>query len=541
MDLRFKPIVFLLLLSSFSAAFGQEGSKKKIELVQANYQEFSEDIHPDAQRLIGNVIMRHEDVIMHCDSAYLYDSSNSMDAFSNVHIKQGDSLNLYGDKLLYSARTKTAEVFDNIRLTDKEMILTTDYLIQNLRTNVAIYPNGGKIVSTENDNVLTSVRGEYYSDENLFIFRENVVLSTPTYVINTDSMHFDTQTEIAYFIGPTEIESDDSFIYCENGWSDTRNNISQFNKNAYIESDTQRMEGDSIYYDQNLGIGEAFQNIQITDTVNDYVITGHYAIHYDESGESLVTKEAMLTLIEGVDSLFLHGDTLFSVKDSADNTVVHAFHRVKFFRNDLQGKCDSLTYLKADSIITMYTDPIIWSEENQISGKLITLYLKTGGLDRMVVDKDSFIASEAGPDQYNQIKGNLLTGYFIDGSLSLIDVEGNGETVYYAKEEVKEGDDKDIGANRLICSDIRIHLKENEVQKIVFLDVPSGTLFPIEQVPAGDERLKGFRWDPEYRPLKKEDIFIKHDVALVEDEVSEPDTDGQESKPSGDDNKPDQP
>jgi hypothetical protein len=164
----------------------------------------------------------------------------------------------------------------------------------------------------------------------------------------------------------------------------------------------------------------------------------------------------------------------------------------------------------------MYTDPIIWSDENQISGELITLYLKEGGIDKMIVDRDSFIASEAGENQYDQIKGNLLTGYFFDGQLKKVDVEGNGETVYYAKEENEGEPDKDIGMNRLICSDIIIHLENSEVQRIVFIDMPSGTLYPIDQVPAGEDRLKGFRWDPEYRPLTKEDIFIKHTDEMTE-------------------------
>ncbi len=516
--------LFLLLCVAFFAApelNAQEPppARKKIELIRADYQDFSAAIHPDAQRLLGNVVMRHEGVLMYCDSAYLYDSNNGMDAFSNVHIKQGDTLDLYGDMLEYRAETKTAEIFNNIRMTDREMVLTTDYLIHNLKTGVSTYRDGGRIVSTENDNVLTSLRGDYYSDSELFFFQDSVVLENEKYTIRTDSLRFDMNTEIAYFIGPTEIESEDSFIYCENGWSDTRKNISQFNKNAYIISDTQRMQGDSLYYDQNLGYGEGFQNVQITDTVNDYVINGHYALHYDSTGESLVTDRAVLTLVEGTDSLFLHGDTLFSIKDSADNHVVHAYHYVKFFRNDLQGKCDSLTYFRADSLITMYTDPIIWSDENQISGELITLFLKTGGLDKMYVEKDAFIASLADTTQmqYNQIKGNNLTGYFIDGSLKKVDVEGNGETIYYAKEEVKEGPDKDIGMNRLICSDITIHLDSNEVKKIVFIDQPSGTLYPIQQVPAGDEKLKGFRWDPQFRPLRKEDIFVKNIIDESDD------------------------
>jgi lipopolysaccharide export system protein LptA len=510
MKLKFTGLFFLLLNLLTLNAAAQDAGKKKIELIRADYQDFSVDIHPDATRLLGNVIMRHEGVMMYCDSAYLYDKSNSLDAFSRVKINQGDTLLLNGDLLKYKAATKTAEVFNNIRMTDREMVLTTDYLIHNLSTGVSTYLNGGKIVSTENDNVLTSQRGEYYSEGRWLFFKTNVVLVNARYTIRTDSLRFNIETEVAHFIGPTEIESKDSFIYCENGWSDTRRNISQFNKNAYIISDTQRMQGDSLYYDQNSGLGEAFYNVQITDTVNDYVINGDYAIHFDSLGESLVTGNALLTLIEDTDSLFLHGDTLFSIKDSAGNNLVHAYHRVKFFRNDLQGKCDSLTYSDTDSTIIMYYEPILWSDENQINGDVIELYLKKGGLDKMYIDENAFITSEASSVQFNQIKGNNLTGYFEEGKLYKVNIEGNGETIYYAKEESADGaEDKDIGMNRLICSDIIILLDNNEVQRIIFIDQPSGTMFPIEQVPGGKDKLEGFRWDPGFRPMEMQDIFIK--------------------------------
>lgn len=518
--MRIVAFIFACLAAhSLSAQKGQ-----KIELVRADFQEFSAAIHPDAQRLLGDVVMRHEGVLMYCDSAYLYDKSNSLDAFGNVHIKQGDTLNLYGDRLEYRADTRTAEVFDNIRLTDREMILTTEYLIHDLETDVSTYLDGGKIVSTENDNVLTSRRGDYYSENKFFFFRDSVILNNAQYTIRTDSLRFDINSEIAYFIGPTEIESEESFIYCENGWSDTRNDISQFNKNAYIISDTQRMAGDSIFYDRNIGVGEAFQNVQISDTVNNYLINGHYAIHYDSVKQSLVTDRAVLTLIEGRDSLFLHGDSLFSFEDTLENPVVLAYHGVRFFRDDLQGKCDSLTYHRADSLIEMFSDPIIWSEENQISGRHITLFLKSGGLDRMLVEKDSFIASAAdsAATQFNQIKGNNLTGFFNAGDLVKVDVRGNGETIYYAKEESENQPDKDIGMNKLICSDIIIHLDSNEVEKIIFIDMPSGTMFPIEQVPSGQNKLKGFRWDPASRPLRREDIFLDIVAPSSADETSAP-------------------
>jgi lipopolysaccharide export system protein LptA len=512
-------LLLLALFLAFTAGLRAQGAqdtlkapqKKQIELVKADHWEFSDKIDVDAQRILGNVVLKHEEVLMYCDSAYLYDKSNNLHAFGHVHIKQGDTLSLFGDKLIYSATTKIAEVFDNIRLLDKDMTLTTNYLLYDLKAETATYYNGGKIISRQNNNVLESRTGYYHAASELFFFKKNVVLTNPDYVIKTDSLRFDTRTEIAYFTGPTTIESKDSFIYCENGWSNTRSNISQFNKNAYIISETQKMQGDSIHYDQNEGIGQAFMNVQITDTINNYLINGNYARYNEKTGHSLVTKRAMLTMIEDSDSLFLHADTLFSIRDTSKKNVVYAYHKVKFYRNDLQGMCDSLIYSDSDSTIIMHYKPILWSDENQITGELITLYLKKGGLDRMYIEKDAFIASQADSLHFNQIKGREMTGFFREGQLRKVDVNGNGESVYFIKEESADGD-KDIGMNKVICSDIIIYIDSNQVKQIKFLDVPSGVMHPQDKIPQEDLVLKGFKWDESGRPLRKEDIFIREDA-----------------------------
>jgi lipopolysaccharide export system protein LptA len=520
-----KLLLICTLLLTFSVVVhAQETPKKKqIELVRANHWEFAEEISPDAQRILGNVLMKHEEVLMYCDSAYLYDKSNNLHAFGNVHVKQGDTLNLYGDRLIYNATTKTAEVFDNIRMIDKDMTLTTNYLIHDIRAEISTYYNGGKIVSRQNDNVLVSKTGYYHGSSELFFFKKDVVLTNPDYVINTDSLRFDTRTEIAYFTGPTTIESKDSFIYCENGWSNTKTNVSQFNENAYIITDTQKMEGDSIHYDQNLGIGQGFMNVQITDTINNYLINGDYAIYNEKTGHSTVTKRAMLTMVDKRDSLYLHADTLFSIRDTSKSNIVYAYHKVKFFRNDLQGMCDSLIYNDTDSTIIMHFDPVLWSDENQITGDLITLYLKEGGLDKMFIDKDAFIASQADSTHYNQIKGREMTGYFREGQLYKVDVNGNGETVYFIKEESSDGD-KDVGMNKVICSDITIYIDSSKVKLIKFMDVPSGVMHPQDKIPQEDMVLKGFNWDESGRPFRKEDIFIRKETPLETAATKTPET-----------------
>jgi lipopolysaccharide export system protein LptA len=480
--------------------------KVKIELVSSNSLEFDNTTGINAQRLIGNVQFKHQGILMFCDSAYFFDKENRLEAFSNVHILQGDTLNLYGDHLDYYGDTRIAALQKNIKLTDREMILTTNLMNYDLNTNIASYFNHGKIISTKNKNVLDSNKGYYFANTEILNFKDSVVLVNPQYTIYTDTLQYNTIPEIAYFFGPTKIIAKKNMIYCENGWYDTKNDLSQFKRNAYVISNQNKLRGDSITYNRVLGVGEVFKNVIITDTINDFLIRGEYAKHLEKGDKSFVTGNAVLVQIENKDSLFLHGDTLYSYTDTLQRNVLMAYHKVKFFKTDLQGSCDSLSWTKVDSTLRMFVKPILWSGQNQITGDSISIKSKAEGIDKLYIVNSAFIASEADTGQYNQIKGKNMTGIFVNNKLQKIYVNGNGQTVYFAKEE-KEGNSADVGLNKADCSNIVVDIKDNKITRITFLTSPTGAMIPAQDIKEEDKLLKGFQWYKYKRPMDKWGIF----------------------------------
>ena len=281
---------------------------KRIELLHANKLKGGGALGINVKRLIGNVSFKHENAIMYCDSAYFNSNENIIDAFSNVHIIQGDSLNLYGDFLKYNGNTKIAMVRNNVRLIHGDATLTTDSLDFDRNINQAHYFNYGKIVDSEND--LTSIHGYYYSNLKNYIAVDSVVLVNSRYTMTSDTLKYNTFTDISYFSGPTTIISDSNIIYCENGWYDTKNDISQFNKNAYIINGSQKLLGDSLFYDRNEGIGKAFKNVEIIDTTQKIIIKGEKAIYFENPEIVTITDSAVLEQSSDNDTLFLHADTL---------------------------------------------------------------------------------------------------------------------------------------------------------------------------------------------------------------------------------------
>ena len=178
--------------------------------------------------------------------------------------------------------------------------------------------------------------------------------------METDTLQYYTLSEQAFFYGPTLIKSKEDVIYCENGWYDTTHDLAQFEKNAYLWSDGQQLLGDSMYYDRNKAIGEAFGNVVVKDTVNDFSIKGDYGKYFELINKSFVTGNALYQQFLENDTLHLHGDTLYSVPDTLERKQILAFPNVKFYKKDLQGACDSLAFNEGDSLLEMFINPVIW-------------------------------------------------------------------------------------------------------------------------------------------------------------------------------------
>ncbi len=503
-----RQIFFILILAMavfIAAAHSQDDRQpRRVEILHANSLEFDRNLGPDVRRLIGDVRLQHEDVLMFCDSAHLYSQNNIVHAFGNVHINQGDTVNLKADRIRYFGDRRFAEARGNVKLYDEEVTLTTDSLDYNIESNVAFYPMGGKIVSGK--NTIESIRGYYYSNDNVLYFRDDVKVVTEDYTIICDTLKYNTETETAFFFGPTYITTEDLHIYCENGWHNTQKDISQFNENAVITHENQVVKADSFYYDHSRNYGKGFLNVEMTDTVERIVLYGNYALFEREPEYTMITDRALFVHYDQEnDSLFLHADTLESFFDSTGEfRILNAYYGARFFSEEMQGQCDSLYYTFQDSIIRMYTDPVLWNNESQLTADYMEIHSKDEKVDHVVMNGNAFIISFEEGDYYNQIKGRDMTGYFNEGELSTVHVVGNAETLYYPKE-----DEEIIGVNVVASTSLMIYMKENSPHRIRFEKNPEAVLHPLEDMSHSDLFLKDFKWLEDLRPRSVEELFNK--------------------------------
>lgn len=323
----------------------KQPAKSKVYLIHSDLLR-KDSRHPDAQVVVGNVVFRHDSVYMYCDSAYYYDKISSFEAFSNVKMNQGDTLFLYGDRLYYDGNTQIAEVRMNVRMENRNTTLLTDSLNYDRVYNLGYFFDGGTLMDEQ--NVLTSEWGQYNPGTKQSVFNYNVKLVNPQFTLTSDTLEYNTASKIANIVGPSDILSDNNHIYSEKGTYNTVTGKAYLLDRSVLTNEGKQLTGDSLFYDRNEGLGEAFRNMVLTDTVNKNMMTGEYGYYNEKKKYAFATDKAVAVDYSQGDSLFLHGDTLlmetFHLDTDSMFREMRAFHKVRFYRTDVQGVADSLVF-----------------------------------------------------------------------------------------------------------------------------------------------------------------------------------------------------
>jgi len=515
-------IILLSLVVVLVAAQPQSNDRIPIDF-SANFMFSARHISPDAFRLIETVQFVHEGAIMLADSAIIFRDQNRLEAFSRIYIIVNDTVNISGEHLSYDGNTRVAELSGNVTLVDPTMTLNTPKLIYDLRNNTAKYTTGGRIIDAE--NTLASRWGFYFVDDQVFLFHGDVWLENPEYDICSDTLKYNTQTEVAYFFGPTEIVGIENKIYCRNGWYDTRSDLASFSKDAVLHTNEQILSADSLFYDRNIGLGKAMGNVVLIDTVQNTIVTGHFAEHFEREKLSMVTGRAMMKYISGTDTLYLHSDTLRLVyPDETEGRYVFAYNRAKMFRNDFQAMSDSIVYSFNDSIFYLFNNPILWSDDNQLTANYIEIHTADEEISEARLIDAAFIISKEEEIGFNQMRGGEIICHFEDNELRRVVVTGSGETIYFVWDEENDDGGKGelVGINKAMSQRLVVYVENRNITGIMFFDKPEATLFPPDDLPEEERKLRNFQWHDAHRPKSKEDIFVWKVVEVpVEIESSE--------------------
>lgn len=489
------------------------GKQTLIYLDRSDLIRFDNENLPDIQVLIGNVVLRHDDVYLYCDSAYLNQNTNSFKAFGNVKIEQGDSVEIYSKKLNYNGNTRIGHLFHNVKMINGEVTLYTDTLVYDRNKSLGYYKCGGKLVDSL--NTLTSKHGYYYSNTKLAEFRYDVVGFNNNSTIKSDTLTYNTETKISTILGPTHIfHSDSTIIYSELGWYNSDTDKSKLLKKSLINhGNGKSLAGDTIFYDKRIGIGEAFHNVALADTIKKINLYGHYGYYREEGEIGIITDSAMAVEYSQKDTTYIHGDTLYSYAHGEEEKMILSYKNVRVYHNDFQGVCDSLSFFSGDSILHLMQMPIIWNKKQQITGDTIHIYPKDGTVDRMHVINNAMMIQEEDTIHYNQISGKEIIAYIKNKELEHVDISGNVESIFYPNDQ---GDL--IGLNTIKSSYMTVYFKAGKLERFNVYPSPTAIMYPMSQVKENMLYLTNYTWQIDVRPTSKEDIF-RHPTRLTQADV----------------------
>jgi len=483
-----------------------EKKRTRVDLLFAEEAQSDQQARPNVQVLVGSVKLRHDSMYMFCDSALIFEKTNSVEAFGNVRMEQGDTLFIYGDYLYYDGMAQLAMLREHVRLINRTTELTTDSLNYDRIYNLGYYFDGGTL--TDEENVLTSIWGEYSPATKLAVFNHDVELVNPQFVLTSDTLKYSTFTKVATILGPSDIVSKENHIYSERGIYDTQTDQAELLERSVLTNGGRKLTGDSLFYDRRRGYGEAFDNVQMNDTVNRNMLTGDYCFYNELTQNALATRRAVAIDYSQGDSLFMHGDTLrlitFHLNTDSVYREMRAYHKVRAYRTDVQAVCDSLVYNSKDSCLTMYTDPILWQGAQQLIGEEIKVYMNDSTIDWAHIINQALAVEQKDSIHYNQVSGKEMMAYFDKGEMRRVDVNGSVLVVFYP---VEERDSTLIGMDYTEGSFLRMLIKDRRMERGSFIGKATGTMYPLEQAPADKMKLPSFVWFDYIRPRSKEDIF----------------------------------
>ena len=509
-------LILLFFLLSGGNVLGQ--AKQQIEIVYAGTLTIDNVKYPGATIFNSDndrkVQFRHQGMDIWCEVAVLYQKTNQVKAFGDVFIQQGDSLKMNSNYIEYNGDTKVALARENVQLRNEKMTLETQELFFDRNKQEAYYLNYGKI--SDEENVLTSREGRYFVTPKKSQFTSQVKITNADFEVNSLTLDYYHTTGHIYMFGPTTVTGKDYIAYGEKGFYDSKREQGYFMDKARIDYDYKILTGDSLYFDKFKNFASATNHIIIRDTINKTLVKGHYGEVHKAKDSMYITKRALVIseVEKGKDSIYIHAKRIM-VTGKVGQRVIRAYPNARIYKTDIQGKCDSIHSEQSTGLTQLIGKPIVWSGKSQMTGDHIHLLTntQTEKLDSLKVFDNAFlIEKDSLGTGYNQVKGKILKGKFLENKLNNVNLYQNTEVIYYAYNDQQEL----VGINKSKCSRIRLNFDTNQqIEEVIFYTDVEGGIYPENKISKQEVRFPNFNWRGEEMLSRKEDIFPEEEKEIA--------------------------
>jgi lipopolysaccharide export system protein LptA len=495
-------ILFQLSINAQAPSPQKTDDRKEIEIINSNTMSYTNTSTGEVRFLNGDVKIRHEKTYMECDSAVIFMNTRIVHAFGHVYINNNDSLDIYCDMAKYTGTDKLVGLYSHVIMLNGKLRLESPEVFYDINTSIGNYYKGGTVINEATK--IVSKKGTYYSRSSDVYFQNQVLVTDPKFKMTTDTLQYNTNDDLATFYSKTTIVGDNSTIYCYSGHYDTKKQLADFGFNTIIDNKTQQLYTDSLFYDRNNGVAKTYKQFLFKDLENKVNMQGTKAVYREENKYLFAWQRPLLINFDEKDSLFMKADTIISfAQDSSDKRFFYGYRHVKMYKKDLQAKCDSIYYSYVDSSFKMFYQPVLWSEDMQITGDTIILLTKDNKADELRVHGNGFISMLSSRSYFDQLKGNRITGYLKNNAIETMNIDGNAESIYFIKDD---GTNNLIGSNKASSTKMKLFFLEKKIEKVKFMGKPEATFTPMKQLTDELKTLKGFSWQDAIRPKSKEDL-----------------------------------
>ncbi len=375
----------------------------------------------------------------------------------------------------------------------------------------------GNVEFQQGDVIVTCDKAVQYLDENRVEARGNVRVVQDTVTLLAPHGFYDGNTRTAYGDGGVTLNNRHMTIKADSGIYATERKTAWFNRNVMVVDSTSVLLSRTATYDQTLHRAECRGDVKIRSTTDNTVVYGDSLEHFDSTRITRIMQNPRLVKIDTaggtVDTLIIESTLMESFEEPVKRFV--ASGDVRLCRGDVAARSGTGTYYSGRDSIVLESKPIVWYEENQLTGDTITMTMKDKQLSRVFVRGNAFAVSRGDSlttTRFNQLTGRDLTMEFAGGKLARMVVEKTATSLYYVYQEGRPD-----GVNKSSGDTIILRFIDGKLDTIAIPGGPEGTYYPEKMIRGkeADYNLAGFRWltdRPAFRYIGESVVDLEKDT-----------------------------
>lgn len=493
---------------------------EQVELVHSDLFQVDKERFQGNPFFSGNVKFSHKGSILTANEVVLYKEQNFIRAVGNVRLENADGSVITAQEMEYDGNTERGIARKDVVLTDPKQTISTQTLYYDRRTNEAYFNTGGTIRS--DGNTMYTNSATYDISSKMIDFRGNVRIDNPEYTVEGINIKQNQNTNTAEFFGPTTIrnkKNPSNYLYTEKGRYLMDQKEAYLEKNSRIYYNNKVLTGDALYFNQITGYGTARGNVTLDDPLESRYLKGGYAEVYEKKDSAMVTEKPYAVKILEKDSIYFAAERILAYQklDSIGVKKSHmrAYNKARMYKSNAQARADSISFNETDGILHLIDKPILWSGERQVTGQKILAYFntETEDIDSLKVLEDAFAINKVDTlnlrDEFNQIKGRVMTVYYKDSEISLAQALGNAQAITYADSENEQTKEMErLGVVLSTCGTSEAEFTKRKVEIISCNIGAKSDFYPMSKISKERRFFPDFNWNTKDRIRRWQDIFL---------------------------------